>query len=76
MARKLSLISGFVSFRKGVPVYGKVHFGQYQGAAGEERRPVVTQVDGGASAWLPGHANLVRLLEQTTTGDEIGRAHV
>ena len=71
MARKITLVTGFVQFRQGVPVYGRVEFGNYQGMAGEERRPIITQFDGSVAAWLPGHANLVRLLERTTSSDPL-----
>jgi hypothetical protein len=71
MARKLVLVTGFVQFRQGLPVYGKAEFGSYQGPAGEERRPILTSFDGSVAAWLPGHANLVRLLERTTPADAL-----
>ena len=71
MARKITLVTGFVQFRAGIPVYGKAEFGNYQGPAGDERRPILTSFDGSVAAWLPGHANLVRLLERTTPADAL-----
>lgn len=69
MGQKLNVVSGFVTFNGKKPVTGRVRFGQLTAQDGTtERRAIITSVDGGSSAWLPGHVNLVRLCEQLPAG--------